>query len=600
MLASGAKPPNRQATAAITPPKKHLKETKVKLLLKSTWIWLAALALATAPTLVKAQDEAADLKTVAVVSIAPFQKVLGDFQYLSELADQANFGRMAAMMSAPFTQGIDKTRPIGVVVRTDGQQFSYIGFLPVSDLKSLLLILQDQVGEPQDMEDGVFLLEAPLPIYYKEVDGWAFVAQDKESLANTPAKPADLLGTLATDYDIAVKLNLNNVPQLYHEMIIAQIRSGIELSLEQEPGESDETFAERQKMVELQVAQLERLFTEITDLTIGWNVDKAAEKTYFDLSYNVLPGSKLAEQLAMNIGVTSDFAGFLNEQAAGTLHIASKIAPEEIENSVKQLNAGRQKAFAEIENNDDLDEKSREAANRLIDLSFDALIETVKAGKIDMGMTVDLAPSKMTFLFGAFVSDGKRVEDGFKEMMKLVEDQPDFPGVKWNADSHQGVNFHVVEGPVPATEEETRKLFGETLTIVLGIGEKSAYLSIGTDAIAKLKKAIDDSLASAGQPMTSPATIVVSSKPILEFIKSIDDNAPIEAALEALGGKDAQLTINGTVSETGTKSRVSLDVGVIKAVAAAIAVQQAEKEAADAAEEAEEATEEAEEATDDF
>src|SRR5690606_36983965 len=110
----------------------------------------------------------------------------------------------------------------------------------------------------------------------KEVEGWAFVAQDKESLADVPAKPVDLLGALPTEYDLAAKLNLNNIPELFREMIIAQMRNGIELSLEQEPGESDEDFAQRQQMVELQVAQLERMFTEITDLTIGWNVDKTA------------------------------------------------------------------------------------------------------------------------------------------------------------------------------------------------------------------------------------------------------------------------------------------------------------------------------------
>ncbi|MCC9606309.1 hypothetical protein LOC68_18520 [Blastopirellula sp. JC732] len=558
----------------------------MKQILKSTWLWLAAVALIAAPTLAQAQDAAVEMKTVAVVSIAPFEKVLGDVQYLTEIADHDEIGLTVAMMSAPFTQGIDKSRPVGVVVRTDGQQFNYIGFIPVTNLKALLLILRDQIGEPQDMGDGVFVLEGPLPIYYKEVEGWVFVAQDKESLADVPAKPADLLANLPKDYDLAAKVNLDNIPELFREMLIAQMRNGIELSLEQEQGESDEDFAQRQQMVELQVAQLERMLTEITDLTIGWNVDKEAGKTYVDVAYNVAPGSKIAEQLALNKGVTSDFSGFLSNGSAGTIHISSKIAPEEIGTTVKQLNAGRQKAFMEIEDNPDLDDKSRDAATRLIDLSMDALIETIKAGKIDMGITVDLAPNKMTFLMGAFVADGKRVEDGFKEILKMVEDQPNFPGVKWNADSHQGVAFHVIEGPVPADEEEARKLFGEKLIIVLGIGEKSAYMSIGNDAIAKLKKVIDDSLAGAGQPTTSPATLMVSAKPILEFILSIDESAPIAAALDALGDQNAQLTINGTITDTSATTRINLDSGVIKAIAVAAAVKQAEDEAAAEAEDA--------------
>lgn len=555
----------------------------MKQVLKSTWIWLAALALAAAPSLAQAQDAApaeapAEMKTVAVLSLAPFKKVLGDFQYMTELADHAELGRTVALTSAPFMQGIDKTRPFGVIARTDGQDFFYVGFLPVSDLDSLLLILKDFVGEPQAMGGDVFMLEGPVPVYYKEVEGWVFLAQDKASLADVPANPAAQLGELPANYDIAAKLNVSNIPELYREIIIAGMHSGIDQTMEQEEGESDDDFAKRRKMVELQVAQFERLFTDIDDLTIGWNVDKQARKTYVDFSYNVQPGSKIAEQLALNKGVTSEFTGFLRENAAGTFHITSKIAPEEIANTVKQLDAGRQSAFMNIERNPDLDEKARDAASRLIDLSFDTLIETIKAGKIDMGMTIDLAPSKMTFLMGAFVADGKRVEDSFKEMMNLAKDQPDFPGVKWNADSHQGVDFHVIEGPVPANEEEARKLFGEKLTIVLGIGEKSAYLAIGNDAIAKLKKSIDDSLAGSGQPV-SPATMVVSAKPILQFIDSFGPNAPIAAALEALGEKDAKLTVNGKISDTSASSRIDLDVDIIKAIAVAIAVQQAEEEA---------------------
>mgnify|MGYP000938061406 CR=1 FL=1 len=43
--------------------------------------------------------------------------------------------------------GLDKAKPIGVAVNTDGAQFQVIGFVPVTDLGKLLSALQGAVGE---------------------------------------------------------------------------------------------------------------------------------------------------------------------------------------------------------------------------------------------------------------------------------------------------------------------------------------------------------------------------------------------------------------------------------------------------------------------
>ncbi|RCS52667.1 hypothetical protein DTL42_07450 [Bremerella cremea] len=553
------------------------------LIQKSRLVWgrlaLASMLLLAMP-LAALHAQEAETKPVAVISVSPIKKILADTQYLADAAGQSDFGRMAAIMSSPFTQGIDKTRPIGVVVMTNGQEFSPLAFIPVTDMDSLLLIIKEQFGPAQDMGNDVKMLPTPMPVFVKQSGDWAFVAMDMDKLSNVPAAPADLLKTLPTDYDFAVQLYPGNVPEIYQSIMVSQMKAGVELSLEQEPDETDEEFAARKEQINAQLNDINRLFTEISDLTIGWNVDASQQATYIDVKYTAVEGSQLAEQLALNTNLTTEFSGFNKKGAAFNLIGSQKTPPEEAEKLAKQIDDAREQAIRQLETDGELEGEELESAKKVVDLMIDTLVQTIRTGSMDLGMMVDLDGGKAVVLAGMHVADGKRVEDGFKELMKLLESEKNVPEVKWDAESYQAVRFHVMEIPMDDAPPEAKEILGAKPTLVVGIADKSVYFSFGNDSVARLKKAIDDSVAGTATPLNKMMEMNISLLPILTLAEKHDKKnaAALNAAVEALSAGNDQILLKSEVNGLEARGRFMIQEGVIKAFGAGMAAQNAARD----------------------
>ena len=549
-----------------------------KLIQKGRHIWgriaLASMLLVAMPlAATHAQD-----KPVAVVSISPVKKILSDTQYLADAANQSDFGRMAAIMSAPFTQGIDKTRPIGVVLMTDGQQFKPFGFIPVSDFDSLLLIVKEQFGPPQDMGDDIKLLATPVPLFVKKAGDWAYVSNDMETLGTVPEDPAAMLKTLPTEYDLAVQAYPANIPELYRTMFLEQIKEGVRLSLQQLPDETDEEYAARKAQLNAQMDEINKFFTDTSELTIGWNVDAAQEGTYLDIVYTANEGSDLAKQVELSKGLTTEYSGFTSDSAAVSLQMTSKLGEEDIEKVAKQINDVRDQAIRQLESEGELEGDELESAKKIVDLLVDTGVETIRTGSIDSAMMLDFPGDKLMMVAGMHVADGARVEDGFKEMAKLLESEEDFPAVKWEAESYQGIRFHVMEIPLKDSPASAKEVLGDKPVFVLGVGERSVYFAVGTDAIAQLKKAIDTSLS--GTPEVSPSKLHIAMLPLLKIMQKYDDKnkAAVDAAIGVLTPDNDKLLATTEVNGLQVRTRIMLQEGLIKAIGAGAAAQNAEAE----------------------
>ena len=88
-----------------------------------------------------------------------------------------------------------------------------------------------------------------------------------------------------------------------------------------------------------------------------------------------------------------------------------------------------------------------------------------------------------------------------------MQNEPDFPGVKFNVETHAGVSFHTLA--LPMTEDEAKQMFGDKLDIVVGTGPTAAYLALGPDGMSKLKSAIDKSQSTPGKSVL-PMQIMVA------------------------------------------------------------------------------------------
>ncbi|MFV1968982.1 MAG: hypothetical protein ACC628_26480, partial [Pirellulaceae bacterium] len=254
----------------------------------------------------RAQDAENELKSLVVISLSSYDEILADVTFLGELAGKPGLDETVEGMLNLFTQnqglkGLDKSRPWGLVVRTDGMQFQPLAFVPTTDLSQLLEVLAIFDVEAEDQGDGLYQLSANTPagpqvIYLRATEGWAFVAQTPDALQQVPADPLPLLDGLNKQYDVAVRLHLQNIPELFREMAISQVRAGIEQGLSQQGGDSAEESDLQKRLAENQRAQIERLFKETDHVTVGWLIDSEKQATDIGFSMVALDGTHLARQ----------------------------------------------------------------------------------------------------------------------------------------------------------------------------------------------------------------------------------------------------------------------------------------------------------------
>ncbi len=247
------------------------------------------------------------------------------------------------------------------------------------------------------------------------------------------------------------------------------------------------------------------------------------------------------------------------------MNVASVLTEDDIQQTNDWLAVVEKQAAAEIEKDDNLnDDNAKVAVKKVLSSLMGVVKKTIASGKMDGGAVLTL-DNGVAFAAGGYIADGKDVEAAFKELVELAKNEPDFPEVKFNAGTHAGVTFHTLSMPIPEGEE-ARQALGDKIEVVLGTGEKSAFIGFGNSAMDLIKKVIDES-AAAGAKKVNPAEITISLGPILAFAAKMDpDNAQLKAvaaAVEEAQGRDRISVLVKTIPR-GVSYEIKVDEGVIE------------------------------------
>ena len=513
---------------------------------------------------------AADSKPVVVISFSGVDQITADLGYLSQVAGARAQGVKLASMVGGFTQGIDKTKPWGMVVTTNGAEFKTLVFVPVTDLQTVFAIVTQLVGPPSDEGDGVFKLSAPGPLggtsdlFVKQQNGWVFCAQSKEELATLPNDPLALLDGLDKQYDIAVRAYINNIPAHFRDKATDFVKMGVQMGFMKAP-QQDQTQIQ-QKAVDAQLNAITSLLNETDQFTLGWSINSTAKTTFLDFSFTAVPGTTLAKQSELFKNTKSAFAGFLLPDAALTFNSSSVSTQEDIQQSLTIFRSFRAATLKELENDLDLpDEQTRDAAKQVLNSAFDLAETLIEAGKGDGGMALSLEPSGLKAIAGFYVPDGNAVEALLKQLVDLGRAEPEFPEVKFNTETHREIRFHTLSIPIPGAQDEARQVLGDELELAFGIGAQSVYLALGEDSLPLLKSTIDRSAADADKTVP-PMQFNVSLNSILKFFAAYDQH--LATMVAQLGGGQGQdrISLKGKPIDNGITVRFQLDEGALKTI----------------------------------
>lgn len=525
-------------------------------------------------------QNAPQLNNMVVVSASSYDELTADLDFLGELGGKPALSQTLEGMIDLFTQGqglagLDKSKPMGAVVRTDGFTFQPLMFVAVEDLNKLLEVLALFEIESEDQGDGVFQLvvnspAGPQTIHAKQHNGWAFVAQTVESLNQLPDNPLTLLDDLNEQYDIAVRVYVQNIPEMFRGMFIQQLDMGMQQGLGQLPEDSPEEAELRAKLAQNQLKSLKQLVDDTNHMTLGWSIDAQNKSTHVDFSLIATEGSETARKANQMADATSRFSGFLSTDAAVVCSFCGKYSEEDSQQMATMIDALRGRAMKAVEDETDIDATAREALKATVNVLLDVLKDTAEAGKMDGGLLVDLEPGKITFAAGAHLVDAERLENALRQVVELSRDGGDFPKVQWNVDQHEGVQFHTMTVPLPEGEDEVRQMLGDSLDIALGVGQNSFFTAVGDQAVDTLKGVIDRSR-SGTATNADPMVFAVSMRKVMEFAATqTDDPTPAMMAesLQQAQGND-HIRITARVVTDGVQYRLQVEDGLLKAISSA-------------------------------
>ena len=547
-------------------------------------ILLAALAVASLLLPVSrltAADAPAKMQPVVVLSIASYDELFHDLEFIGTVSDNPDLAKGLEGLIAMFTQwqglaGLDKTKPLGAAVTTDGGNFQVLGFVPVKDLKKLYSALAGVIGEPDDAGDGVSRFNTnAVPIYVKQQGGWAFIGQSPESLTDLPEDPVKLLGSLTKDYDLGLRLYLQNIPEVFRQLAMDQLKAGVQAGLDKQQGQDEKQAEAATKMVQHQIDELMTAINEIDQFTIGWAIDASGRRSLLDMSVTAMPDSKLFKKLTAEASEPTKFAGFMSADPLLKMHANGAISADDAQNFATLAESLKTQLGAEIDKSDDLeDEKEKTAVKGLANDALDLLVVTMKKGIANGGLRIS-GSGPFSIVTGAYVSEGFKLEALFKKAAELFkdEDDEDAPKVVFNVAKDDDVSFHTVTMQWDEDDDNSdllEDLLGEEFKLTFGFGPDSVYVAVGEDGIKAIKQVIanSDDPKLAGD---SEMQLSVALAPALKFAAEQKDSDPL-LGLVADGlqksGKDHVLLTARQITN-GVLYRLEAEEGVLRLIGVA-------------------------------
>jgi len=496
---------------------------------------------------------------VVIVALNSIDSLLPNIQHVARMVGAgAATGGMTTILNQ-FTGGLDKTRPIGVFVNMDeNNQPSAVGCLPIEDLEAFFEQLSSVVGEPEDLGDGLYQINVGPGVYAKKVGTWLYVGQTEDALSELPDNMGDALPKMIKNYDVRIQVNPQNIPEEAIEFVTSQIKDGMDRAVESGNLDTDDAESARETS-EYSIAQIEEAIDGTEKLVIGLAINKQEKKTILDFGSQFVADSKFAKQIAKMKTSKTTVAATVQESSMMGLQTFQLVGPEEIAQFEKALDSSLKTALK------DADDSIKKLAEKAVEI----LVESAKLGKLESGVDVSVE-SGLSIVTSISVADGAKIEALASEVAAELSKEKAPVQLKINTGKHADFNLHsaTIELP-PDAPEAAKKIFGDKVTIAIATGPKSVLIAVGKTCDASIKSAIDRAAAKPSAPAEMIKMRLVLSQ-LLGYIQSIEATPVSEAMLGAATTGNDRIMIDSQNVERGAVVRLSIEDGVMKAIAAGV------------------------------
>ncbi|WP_417737432.1 hypothetical protein [Rosistilla oblonga] len=508
---------------------------------------------------------------VVVVSLASLDGLLRDVNHLSTISGMPQAGAMLNIYVGAYSQGIDRSQPLGVIVRMiDGVPAPML-FLAISDVKAVLKRLEPQFGPADSLDDGTMVMQAgPNLVYIRDQGDWAYVANDRAALADLPADPKSLLQDMHLDHDIGIRANLQQIPEPMRMGLVAQMRQAFDDAVKrmQERGEGNAQPAPPNEAV---IKQMELLMRDSEYITVGISIDAESNQISVDASGTALEGSSLAQMYNDRKSVPTEFAGLIRPTATAYTHAAATMGSQEQEVSLQSIDQSLKQLRTVIGQYVELSDSDNAKIDAYLPRAKELLTANVKMGKLNGGAVVMTDQNELRVLVGGAVTEGKKIEQLAKDILAEFDGNPDAPQFKFNDGSYAGLTLHHGTVDLPAGNNELSKMFGSSIPLLIATSEDRIYIGAGKDIDGLLKETVDGSANADANQSQALSQATISLLPALQYAYWVSENSITDMLLKTMQNNPEhdKVRIVQPIEPNGQRLRFSIDDGVLQVIGAA-------------------------------
>jgi hypothetical protein len=312
---------------------------------------------------------------------------------------------------------------------------------------------------------------------------YGLVAENRNLFKALKDKPIPVIQpVLDQGYDVAGFVTNDAKGAADRRAAIQALRKQIVPLLKPLGSESDDEFKIRKLATEHQLDELERVYAEVANATLGWTTDVPKAQARLDLEFSALPGTEL-EATLMELAANASIFGAIEKTEATIFfgrinHALDKMRQKNIGDLLKLIQGA---GTAKIDANKEY-LKEKKAALTDATTRFIAMLNAgTKMGVIDGFVDITLTDGKRSGIGGIKVADGTALV-GVLESLKAGGWK-----VEVNTEVGDEASWHSIE--FPADKELAHALGGNAITVVTTAG--ALLYATGADAKARLGAVLD-------------------------------------------------------------------------------------------------------------
>jgi hypothetical protein len=462
------------------------------------------------PHLADAQDEGEKLTPMLVVSMPSYQNALDDVKYIgSLLRDEIYHQRVNVMLGLLLQakylkvddiQGVDRNRPLGMSVLTDGQSVVSLAMLPLDgEPEQVFESLKPLVGEFKKQDNGLYALGSGLLAgFAKPENGWLYFSQLEEHLNRPLPDPIELFGDLPASYDLGGQLNTGNIPESYRSLLIDQMRIAIEATAQPRESEGQGLFNFRRELARVQSHFIDRGLGQSEQVRFGMKVDAEQERGVAEIFLTPLPDTPLAKHISelkglkTRYGNTSASAG--ESDVLVSMNMTGPLDRDGIDEYAGLVTGYRDYVQELLDKSDQVkSDEERTTLKQLAGDIVDVVRATIEAGQLDVAARMVGKGNNRSLVFAGRVANADQLRAAFDKIGELANGDPGFVAVQMNAAEHAGTAIHSFQLKTDPKSQEgaMARYFGGELKLLTAVKDDNVWLALGPQGLDLIKQAME-------------------------------------------------------------------------------------------------------------